>query len=68
MAEEGTIPSADTIWDAFDDAAAETVMGLFMNDAVAWDYPFCNGPLAAASEVMDIVVDQLQWYNNARLQ
>jgi len=37
------VPSIGTIGDAFDNAAAETVMGLFKNEAVAKDSPFRTG-------------------------
>ncbi|WP_371737260.1 integrase core domain-containing protein [Glutamicibacter sp. ZJUTW] len=53
--------------DAFDNAAAETVMGLFKNEAVARDSPFRTGTLAAKADVDDLVVEWVQWYNHARL-
>jgi len=63
LAEEGLVPSIGTIGDAFDNAAAETVMGLFKNEAIAKDSPFRDGPLAAESDVADVVVDWVHWYN-----
>lgn len=67
LAVEGLIPSIGTIGDAFDNAAAETVMGLFKNEAVAQGSPFRTGPLTSELEVTDLVVDWVHWYNNARL-
>ncbi|MEG2714079.1 MAG: integrase core domain-containing protein [Glutamicibacter sp.] len=63
LAEEGLVPSIGTIGDAFDNAAAETVMGLFRNEAAARDSRFRSGPLAAESDV----VDWVHWYNTVRL-
>ncbi|MGO2030714.1 MAG: IS3 family transposase [Glutamicibacter ardleyensis] len=57
LAMEGLIPSIGTVGDTFDNAAAETVMGLFKNEAVAKDSPFRTGPLATESDVVDLVVD-----------
>lgn len=67
LAEEGLIPSIGTIGDAFDNAAAKTVMGLFKNEAVAQNSPFRQGPLATKADVDDVVVEWAHWYNNARL-
>lgn len=67
LAEEGLVPSIGSIGDAFDNAAAETVMGLFKNEAVARDSPFRAGALATKADVDDLVVEWVHWYNNARL-
>ncbi len=67
LALEGLIPSIGTIGDAFDNAAVETVMGLFKNEAVAKASPFRSGPLAGRSDVDDLVVEWVFWYNHARL-
>ena len=48
-------------------AAAETVMGLFKNEAVAKDSPFRNGALKTESDVVDVVFEWVHWYNNDRL-
>ena len=67
LAEEGLVPSIGSIGDAFDNAAAETVMGLFKNEAVARDSPFRSGSLASKTDVDDVVVVWVHWYNQARL-
>lgn len=64
---EGLIPSIGTIGDAYDNAAAETVMGLFKNEAVAADSPFRTGSLATEADVVDLVVEWVHWYNTQRL-
>jgi transposase InsO family protein len=43
LALEGLQPSIDSVGDAYGNAAAETVMGLFINEAVAKDSPFRTG-------------------------
>ena len=67
LAEEGLVPSIGSIGDAFDNAAAETVMGLFKNEAVARDSPFRSGSLASKTDVDDVIVEWAHWYNQARL-
>jgi transposase InsO family protein len=54
------------VGDAYDNAAAETVMGLFKNEAVAKDSPFRTGALKTETDVMEIVFEWVHWYNNAR--
>jgi transposase InsO family protein len=64
---EGLQPSIGSVGDAYDNAAAETVMGLFKNEAVAKDSPFRTGALKTESDVMEIVFEWVHWYNNQRL-
>ena len=64
---EGLTPSIGTVGDAYDNAAAESVMGLFKHEAIAKGSPFRVGPLKTESEVQEIVLDWVQWYNNDRL-
>lgn len=49
---EGLQPSIGSVGDAYDNAAAETVMGLFKNEAVAKDSPFRSGALKNETDVM----------------
>jgi len=42
------------VGDAYDNAAAETVMGLFKNEAVPKDSPFRTGALNTETEVMEL--------------
>jgi putative transposase len=67
LALEGLQPSIGSVGDAYDNAAAETVMGLFKNEAVAKDSPFRSGALKTESDVMEIVFEWVHWYNNERL-
>ena len=57
LALEGLQPSIGSVGDAYDNAAAETVMGLFKNEAVAKDSPFRSGALKTETEVMEIVLE-----------
>ncbi|MHA7292238.1 IS3 family transposase [Arthrobacter sp. MDT3-24] len=67
LALEGLQPSIGSVGDAYDNAAAETVMGLFKNEAVAKDSPFRAGALKTETDVMEIVFEWVHWYNNERL-
>jgi len=61
---EGLVASIGTIGDAYDNAAAETVMGLYRNEAVAKNSPFSTGPLKTLADVEELTFDWLDWYNN----
>jgi transposase InsO family protein len=47
--------STCTVGDAHDNAAAETVMGLFKNEAVATGSPFRTGALKTEADVIEVV-------------
>ena len=68
VALEGLVASIGTIGDAYDNAAAETVMGLYKNEAVAKNSPFSTGPLKTLADVEELTFDWLDWYNNRRLR
>jgi putative transposase len=61
LALEGLQPSIGSVGDAYDNAAAETVMGLFKNEAVAKDSPFRTGALKTETDVMEIVFEWVHW-------
>ncbi|ALV45376.1 hypothetical protein MB46_07585 [Arthrobacter alpinus] len=67
LALEGLQPSIGSVGDAYDNAAAETVMGLFKNEAVAKDAPFRTGELKTESDVIELVFEWVHWYNSDRL-
>jgi transposase InsO family protein len=67
VALEGLVASIGTVGDAYDNAAAETVMGLYKNEAVAKNSPFITGPLKTLADVEKLTFDWLDWYNNRRL-
>lgn len=67
VALEGLTASIGSVGDAYDNAAAETVMGLFTNEAIGTRSPFRTGPLKGLPEVEGIVFDWVSWYKNERL-
>lgn len=64
VAREGLVASIGTIGDAYDNAAAETVMSLYKNEAVAKNSPFVTGPLKTLADVGKLTFDWLDGYNN----
>lgn len=67
LALEGLSASIGSVGDAYDNAAAETVFGLFKNEAVAPGSPFRTGPLRHLADVEALTMHYLHWYNNERL-
>jgi putative transposase len=67
VALEGLVASIGTVGDAYDNAAAETVMGLYKNEAIANGSPFRTGALKNLADVEEITFDWVNWYNNDRL-
>ena len=56
-----------SVGDAYDNAAAETVFGLFNNEAVSPGSPFRTGPLRHLADVEALSLNYVPWYNNDRL-
>jgi len=50
-----------------ENAAAETVMGLYKNEAIAKGSPFRIGPLRGIDDVETLTFEWVDWYNNRRL-
>jgi transposase InsO family protein len=67
LALEGLSASIGSVGDAYDNAAAETVIGLYKHEAVASGSPFRTGPLHNLADVEAITIDYVHWYNDARL-
>ncbi len=67
LALEGLSASIGSVGDAYDNAAAETVFGLFKNEAIATGSPFRTGPLRHLADVEELTVNYVHWYNNDRL-
>lgn len=63
----GLIPSIGTVGDAFDNALAETTIGLYKTEAVRADSPFRRGPLDRLTDVEMLTADWVSWYNTDRL-
>ena len=67
VAREGLAASIGSVGDAYDNDAAETLMGLYKNEAVAKGSPFWSSPLKTIADVEEITFDWVDWYNNERL-
>jgi putative transposase len=63
----GLVPSIGTVGDAFDNALAETTIGLYKTEAVRADSPFRRGPLDRLADVEMLTADWVHWYNTDRL-
>lgn len=67
LALSGLRPSIGSVGDAYDNAVAETTIGLYKNECVRADSPFRRGPLRNLSDVEIITADYIGWYNQRRL-
>jgi putative transposase len=63
----GLSPSIGSVGDAYDNALAETTIGLYKTECVRDDSPFRRGPLTGLSTVEAITADWVHWYNTSRL-
>lgn len=63
----GLRPSVGSVGDAYDNALAETTIGLYKNECIRADSPFRRGALRTLGDVEYITADYISWYNKARL-
>jgi putative transposase len=63
----GLAGSIGTVGDAYDNALAETTIGLCKSECTRDGSPFRDGPLATLAQVEKITSDWAHWYNNDRL-
>ena len=63
----GLAGSVGTVGDAYDNALAETTIGLYKCECVRDGSPFRDGPLATLGDVEKITSSWAHWYNTARL-
>ena len=63
----GLRPSVGSVGDAYDNALAETTIGLYKNVCIRADSPFRRGPLSTLADVEGITADYVAWYNQQRL-
>ena len=64
---EGIAASIGSVGDAYDNALAETTIGLFKTEAVGRGSPFLNGPLRTIDDVEYTTMEWVDWFNNRRL-
>ena len=67
LAPDGLSASIGTVGDAYDNAVAESVIGLFKNEAAAAGSPFRTAPLRTLADVEAITLTYVDCYNNQRL-
>jgi putative transposase len=63
----GLTPSVGSVGDAYDNALAETTIGLYKTECIREDSPFRHGPLHTLDDVEDITAAWVHWYNTSRL-
>ena len=63
----GLTPSIGSVGDAFDNALAETTIGLYKTEAIREDSPFRRGALHRLADVELLTADWVHWYNTNRL-
>jgi putative transposase len=63
----GLAPSIGSVGDAYDNALAETTIGLYKTECIRDDSPFRRRPLTGLSAVEAITADWVHWYNTSRL-
>jgi putative transposase len=63
----GINPSIGTVGDAYDNALAETTIGLYKTECTREDSPFRNGSLETVGDVEKITSEWVHWYNTGRL-
>ncbi len=64
---EGLAASIGTVGDAYDNALAETTIGLYKTECVRADSPFRRGPLRNLADVELITAEWAAWFNEHRL-
>lgn len=63
----GMTPSIGTVGDAYDNALAETIIGLYKTECVPATSPFRTGPLNRVSDLEEATAAWIHWYNTSRL-
>ncbi len=62
MADAGVVASIGTVGDCYDNAMAESVVGLYKNECVKID-----GPFKTVDELELATLDWVHWFNDNRL-
>ena len=63
----GIAASIGSVGNAYDNALAETTIGLFKTEAVGRGSPFLTGPLRIIDDVEYATMEWVDWFNNRRL-
>jgi len=67
LALEGMRPSIGTVGDAFDNALAETTIGLYKTECTRLGSPFRTGPFGRLSDIEAATSTWVHWYNTTRI-
>ncbi len=63
----GLAASVGSVGDAYDNALAETTIGLYKTECTRHGSPFRTGPVRCLADLEDITATWVHWYNNSRL-
>jgi putative transposase len=63
----GLLPSIGTVGDAYDNALAETTIGLYKTECIRDGSPFRAGPVSSLADLEGITSAWVHWYNTSRL-
>lgn len=64
---DGMAASIGSVGDAYDNALAESTIGIYKTEGVSKNSPFLAGPLKTITEVEYATMGWVDWYNNRRL-
>ena len=64
---EGVAASIGSVGDAYDNALAESTIGLFKTEAVSKRSPFLSGPMKTIDDVEFATMGWVDWFNQRRL-
>ena len=64
---EGLAASVGSVGDAYDNALAESTIGLYKNECVRKNSPFMTGPLKQLADVEKATMSWVHWYSTTRL-
>lgn len=64
---EGVLASIGSVGDAYDNALAETTIGLFKAEAIRPGNPFHPGPFKTIEDIEFATMGWVDWFNNRRL-
>jgi putative transposase len=63
----GLTGSAGSVGDAYDNALAETTIGLYKTECTRSGSPFRNGPIRTLADLEEATSAWVHWYNTERL-
>ena len=63
----GLTGSVGSVGDAYDNALAETTIGLYKTECIRSGSPFRNGPIRTLAGLEEVTSAWVHWYNTERL-